>query len=88
MIHIIDEYYVTGGARDYTLLKDTHREDKNGNTVYKTLGYYGSVANAVEGLRKTLCRELTAEKNMELYEAVRAFKGIAEELEKATEGLR
>ena len=30
MIHIIDDYYVTGGARDYTLLKDTHREDKNG----------------------------------------------------------
>lgn len=45
-------------------------------------------ANAVEGLRKTLCRELTAENDMELYEAVRAFKGIAEELEKATEGLR
>ena len=22
MIHIIDDYYVTGGARDYTLLKD------------------------------------------------------------------
>ena len=52
MIHIIDDYYVTGGARDYTLLKDTHREDKNGKTVYRPLGYYGSVANAVEGLRK------------------------------------
>ena len=88
MIHIIDDYYVTGGARDYTLLKDTHREDKNGNTAYKTLGYYGSVANAVEGLRKTLCRELTAEKNMELCEAVRAFKRIVKELERATEGLR
>ncbi len=88
MIHIIDDYYVTGGARDYTLLKDTHREDKNGNTVYKTLGYYGSVANAVEGLRKTLCRELTAGNNMELYEAVRAFKRIVKELERATEGLR
>lgn len=24
MIHIIDDYYVTGGARDYTLIKDTH----------------------------------------------------------------
>ena len=88
MIHIIDDYYVTGGARDYTLLKDTHREDKNGNTAYKTLGYYGSVANAVEGLRKTLCRELTAGNNMELYEAVRAFKRIVKELERATEGLR
>ena len=33
-------------------------------------------------------RELTAENDMELYEAVRAFKSIAEELEKATEGLR
>ena len=37
MRHIIDDYYVTGGARDYTLLKDTHREDKNGKTVYTTV---------------------------------------------------
>ena len=75
MIHIIDDYYVTGGARDYTLLKDTHREDKNGNTVYKTLGYYGSVANAVEGLRKTLCRELTINRREE-YGAVRGCQSL------------
>lgn len=46
------------------------------------------MSNAVEGVRKILSRELTAEKDMELYEAVTAFKQIAERLEKATEGLK
>ena len=46
------------------------------------------MSNAVEGVRKILSRELTAEKDMELYEAVTAFKQIAERLEKVTEGLK
>lgn len=46
------------------------------------------MSNAVECVRKILSRELTAEKDIELYEAVTAFKQIAERLEKATEGLK
>lgn len=88
MIHIIDDYYVDGGAKDYTLLKDMHRKDKkSGEDVYKAVGYYSSVANAVESVRKIKCRELTHKQNMMLCEAVKGFKQITEELEKATEGL-
>lgn len=46
------------------------------------------MSNAVEGVRKIMSRELTAEKDMELYEAVTAFKQIAERLEKATKELK
>ena len=88
MIHIFDDYYIKGNPLDYSLVKKSSRTDKNGNPVYTVLGCYGSVANACERLRKTLSRELTAEKDMELYEAVTAFKQIAERLEKATEGLK
>ena len=38
------------------------------------------MSNAIEGVRKIMSRELTAEKDMELYEAVTAFKQIAEKL--------
>lgn len=88
MVHIINDYYVTGQARDYALIKDTHKKDKNGDTVYKTLGYYSSIANAVEATRKIQCRELTAKENMELCEAVNAFKAIADDLRKVTEVLK
>lgn len=87
MIHIIDDYYVDGLPKDFTLLKKTKRLDKKGNIVYKVIGYYSCVANAVESLRKLKCRELTHEKNMELYEAIRAFKEVADELKEATKGL-
>lgn len=87
MIHIIDDYYIDGGARDYILLKDTGRADKDGNAIYKSISYHSSVSSAVENVRKIKCREITAEKNMELYEAVNAFKSIGMDLRKATEGL-
>lgn len=88
MIHIIDKFYVDGGTYDFTLLKETNSVDKKGNTIYKPLGYYSNIANCVEAVRKIKCRELTAKENIELYEAVTAFKQIAEELAKATEGLK
>ena len=88
MIHIFGDYYIKGNPLDYSLVKKSNRTDKNGNPVYNVLGYYGSVANACEGLRKTLSRELTAERDMELCEAVTAFKQIADRLKEATEGLR
>ena len=88
MIHIIDDYYVDGGAKDYKLLKDMHRVDKEGKDIYKAVGYYSSAANGVESVRKIKCRELTHEQNMMLCDAVKGFKQIAEELEQATEGLK
>lgn len=87
MIHIIDEYYVDGGANDFTLTKKTNSVDKKGNPIYRPIGYYSCVSNAVEAVRKIKCRELTAKENMELCEAVTAFKQTAEELARATEGL-
>lgn len=88
MIHIFDDYYIKGNPLDYSLVKKSNRTDKNGNPVYAVLGYYSSVANACEGLRKTMSRELVAEKDLTLSEAVTAFKQIAERLEEATEGLK
>lgn len=88
MIHIIDEYYVDGGVRDFTLLKKSAKLNKKSNPIYRPIGYYCRVSDAVESVRKIKCRELTHNKNMELCEAVTAFKQIAEELERVTEGLK
>lgn len=89
MIHVIDDFYIKVGQLDFTLLRKTNSINKKTDEItYKVLGYYSSVFNAVEGIKKIMSRELTAEKDIELYEAVTAFKQIAERLEKATEGLR
>ena len=89
MIHVIDDFYIKVGQLDFTLLRKTNSINKKTDEItYKVLGYYSSVFNAVEGIRKIMSRELTTEKDMELYEAVTAFKQIAERLEKATEGLK
>lgn len=87
MIHIIDDYYVDGSAKDFTLFKKSDNKNKDGEYVYRPLGYYSSVSSCVEAVRKIRCRELTANQNMELCEAVQAFKHIAEELIEATKGL-
>ena len=65
MIHIIDEYYVDGGANDFTLTKKTNSVDKKGNPIYRPVAYCSSVAYAVETVRQIKCRELTAKENME-----------------------
>lgn len=89
MIHIIGDFYIRGGARDFTLCRKTRNINKKTNKpIYSVEGYYSNVSTAIQAVQKTMQRELTAEQDMELNEAVRAFKEIGERLEKATEGLR
>lgn len=40
MIHIIDDYYVSADSYCYTALINTHKIDKDNNSIYKAIGYY------------------------------------------------
>ena len=87
IIHVIDDYYIQGSRYDYTLSKKVLNK-KTGKYLYRILGYYGDIPSAIEGLRQMLSRELVAKKDMELYDAVIAFKSIKDELTNATKGLK
>lgn len=88
MIHIIDDYYVDGNPLNYILVKKTNSVDKKtGEPIYRTINYPSSVAQAVETVRKILCRDLTHDRDMELSEAVKEFDKIVKRLEEATRGL-
>lgn len=80
MIRINNDYVILGDSKDYTLALDLHRKDKNNQPVYKSLGYYGTVQTALNGLYKHLTKKVVAEKIMSLQEAAKEFERIAEDL--------
>ena len=80
MIRINNDYVILGDSKDYTLALDLHREDENKKTMYKSLGYYGTVQTALNGLYKYLTKKAVAEKDMSLQEAAKEFERIAEDL--------
>ena len=80
MLRINNDYVILGDSKDYTLALDLHREDENKKPIYKSLGYYGTVQTALNGLYKHLTKKAVAENNMSLQEAAKEFERIAEGL--------
>lgn len=63
MIRINDTYFIESDGNSFELKKDTLTHDKKGNRVYKTLGYYGSLQQALHGYAKkrVLCESIEDE---------------------------
>lgn len=82
MIKLIDNYVIQAEERCYTLAIDTGKDDKNGKRVYKFVGYYNTIRNAITACYKDICRKKVAENTYTIKEAIQAFKEVEEALEK------
>lgn len=63
MLHVIDNYYAQTNNYGYSVLRDTGKQNlKTGDQTYITLGYVGTIKEALELVKKILC--ITISKSM------------------------
>lgn len=81
MITLIDNYVIQAEERCYTLAIDTGRDDKNGKRIYKIVGYYNTIRNALVACYKDICRKKVADNVYTMKEAIQAFREVEKALE-------
>lgn len=82
MIHIDDNYAIQSDDRQFILAKRTNGIDKTtGKVVWDKLGYYTTLANALEALSRRLMREKVSEVDMTLKEALGYLKALEKQVE-------
>lgn len=71
MIKLINDYVVAVDSYNYTLQIDLHKTDKNGNSLYKTIGYYSDLKRAIKACIKDISKTELVSGMHTLIEAVR-----------------
>lgn len=79
MITLKHDLVVDVSQNNYTLMLDKHKQDKNGNPLYETLGYYNTLTGAVNGARDYCVRKNLASDVYSLRGAVDEMKRITDE---------
>ncbi len=80
VIRLSDDYLIEHDGVSYSLFKDTHKVDKNGNPIYLPKGYFGSLGTAVAKYIKL--EIVDANVSMTLKEYVDAYKQSVDRLER------
>ena len=81
MIKLIDNYVIQADDKCYTLAIDTEKDDKSGKRVYKFVGYYNTIRNALVACYKDICRKKVAKNIYTIKEAIQAFREVEKALE-------
>ena len=81
MIELIRDYYIDLDPNCYVLKRRAVGTNKKGETVEtdKTIGYYGSVAKAIEGAKNHCQHEKLSEDKFTLTEAIRVIETLNNE---------
>lgn len=87
MIRLIGGYYIKAEQYGYSLCKGepkkTYKKDGKPTYAYNVKGYYGSVAQAIEGCRRELVHERFQSGSYGLTEAVKAIREISRDVMEA-----
>lgn len=70
MIRIKDDYVILVNEDEYTVAIDRKKKDKKGNDLYKNIGYYTTLENALKGLYNYMIRRGLSIKEFNLDEAI------------------
>lgn len=80
MIRINDDYVIdVGENQSYVVKEDKHKENKKGEHVYVTLGYYTRLESALLGAKSHMIHKSMGEGEKSLDEAIRAVRDISNE---------
>lgn len=79
MVILNKDLVVEVSQSNYTLMLDKHKQDKKGNPVYETLGYYCTLAGAVRGARDYCIKKRLEEHEHSLCEAINEMQKITDE---------
>jgi hypothetical protein len=89
MITLIDNLYIDADENQYILkLKTNSIDKKTGEPVYKTLGYYTKLSNAVNGALTKLSRAQVQQADVSLADALKQFRELENRLESLVEGVK
>lgn len=81
MIKLIDNYEIHGNSYDYVLVQNSGKVDKQGNPVYKNLGYFRSIKSCIKACYRAMCLKAVEEEVLTLTEALDRFDAIYLKLE-------
>jgi len=70
LIELLNDYYIDVDEYNYTLKKDTGRDDKDGNRTYNAIGYYPSLKHSIKACLAQLRIDNLKGKDMPLKMAI------------------
>lgn len=79
MVRINDEYVIDVDEMNYTVKIDMHKKNKKGEDVYKTVGYYTTMKNALDGVVNNRIARKLLDKDYSLEEALTTIRTIHQE---------
>lgn len=79
MIVLIHDFVVDVSQNVYTLMRDKHKKDKNGNPVYEVFGYYGKLESAIKAAREQRVKECICDDVVSLAQAIDIIKRVNNE---------
>ena len=77
-VHIEGSMYLESDAMQFILKDYTGSTDKNGNELYKTLGYFPKIESAIKHLIKVKLMQSTAHTLGELYTELQSIRQFVE----------
>lgn len=88
MLHIIDDYNAQASNYGYTVLRRTGKKDKDGQDIFITLGYVGSLQEVLAlVLKDSVQRKVSGIDVIELSDALKYVRTQANRIVKAMEGI-
>jgi hypothetical protein len=79
-IHVEDKLYIESDERQFILKESTGKFDEKGNELYKNLGYFGTVTQALKHLMKLNIMKSEAKKISELIVDIERIENKIETL--------
>lgn len=79
MIVLIHDYVVTLSQYSYILMRDKHKQDKNGKPIYETVGYYGTLESAIIAAKDHCFKERISGDVVCLAQAIDTLKQVSDE---------
>lgn len=80
MIHLIKNYYAEPYTYGYVLVEDRGRKDKEGNPLYDSLGYCGTLEEILLLLKRKLIANKLKRGMYELDEVIAVIRETNEEI--------
>lgn len=86
MIRITDKLFIAVDSNNYTLMIKTGRFTKKGEEINLTIGYFGSLENALNAAADYISKQKLSEGECSLKEAVDVIRGDKIMIQKLIKG--
>ena len=74
MIRVNDDYVILVDPLSYNPCRDTHKTDKKGNPLYKSIGYFANLEQALKAIIKDMNNEAFENGVYSLQEAIEVIR--------------